>query len=35
VHDVGGDPINGTGTGDDVNQPNWKFKLFFQAPPRA
>jgi len=32
VHEVGGDPVNGSAIGDDVNQPNWPFKLFFQAP---
>ena len=32
VTDVGGDPINGADASDDANQPNWPFKLFFQAP---
>jgi Tfp pilus tip-associated adhesin PilY1 len=32
VSDLGGDPINGVHLSDDVNQPNWPFKLFFQAP---
>jgi Tfp pilus tip-associated adhesin PilY1 len=32
VSDLGGDPVNGTATTDDVDQPNWPFKLFFQAP---
>lgn len=32
IHDLGGDPINGSAPGDDVDQPNWPFKLFFQAP---
>ncbi len=32
IGDLGGDPVNGSGSGDDVDQPNWPFKLFFQAP---
>jgi len=32
VNEVGGDPVNGTDASDDVDQPNWPFKLFFQAP---
>jgi Tfp pilus tip-associated adhesin PilY1 len=32
VHDLGGDPINGSAPSDDVDQPQWPFKLFFQAP---
>ncbi len=32
IKDLGGDPVNGNGSGDDVDQPNWPFKLFFQAP---
>ncbi len=32
VTDLGGDPINGVDSSDDVNQPTWPFKLFFQAP---
>jgi Tfp pilus tip-associated adhesin PilY1 len=32
VGGLGGDPINGAAIGDDANQPNWPFKLFFQAP---
>jgi Tfp pilus tip-associated adhesin PilY1 len=32
VHDLGGDPINGSAPSDDVDQPAWPFKLFFQAP---
>lgn len=32
VTDLGGDPVNGVHLSDDVNQPNWPFKLFFQAP---
>ncbi len=32
IHPVGGDPINGSASGDDVNQPSWPFKLFFEAP---
>jgi len=32
ISPIGGDPVNGSGGGDDVDQPNWPFKLFFQAP---
>jgi type IV pilus assembly protein PilY1 len=32
VQPLGGDPINGSGAGDDANQPTWPFKHFFQAP---
>jgi type IV pilus assembly protein PilY1 len=32
---LGGDPVNGAGSGDDVDQPNWPFKLFFEAPIAA
>ena len=32
VTSLGGDPVNGSATGDDANQPNWPFKHFFQAP---
>jgi type IV pilus assembly protein PilY1 len=30
ISDVGDDPVNEVG--DDVNQPNWEFGIFFQAP---
>ena len=32
LKDAGGDPINGSSAGDDVDQPNWPFVLLFQAP---
>ncbi|MDH3213439.1 MAG: PilC/PilY family type IV pilus protein [Myxococcales bacterium] len=32
IQPLGGDPINGTAAGDDVDQPSWPFVLFFQAP---
>ncbi len=32
IRDVGGDPINGSGTADDVDQPNWTFEKYFVAP---
>jgi type IV pilus assembly protein PilY1 len=32
INPLGGDPINGSATGDDVDQPNWPFVLFFEAP---
>ena len=32
VNGLGGDPINGSAAGDDEDQPNWPFVLFFEAP---
>ncbi|MCG8591580.1 MAG: hypothetical protein MJE66_19970 [Proteobacteria bacterium] len=32
VEDIGGDPVNGAGSDDTTDQPNWPFKLFFQHP---
>jgi type IV pilus assembly protein PilY1 len=32
VSRLGGDPVNGSATSDDANQPKWPFKVFFQAP---
>jgi type IV pilus assembly protein PilY1 len=31
INGLGGDPINGTGSGDLVSQPNWTFKRFFSG----
>jgi type IV pilus assembly protein PilY1 len=32
VKPLGGDPVNGSHSSDDADQPNWPFKRFFQAP---
>jgi hypothetical protein len=32
VKPLGGDPINGSHSSDDADQPNWRFERFFQAP---